>query len=212
MKALIKPALVTVMLVLVLSGCHGQKHSWFGMGGTPDSKEADHGAQAAASHTDGSKAVMASESTAAAVTVDLIGVRGTSIGKAKLTPVEGGVQFDVDAAYLPQGLHGFHVHENGMCAAPEFQTAGGHFNPDGKKHGIENPEQPHAGDLPNLLAGVDGKAKTTFVNNRVTLEKDKPNSLFKTGGTALVIHEKGDDNKTDPSGNSGARIACGVIQ
>jgi superoxide dismutase, Cu-Zn family len=103
------------------------------------------------------------------------------------------------------------VHTVGKCDPPDFASAGGHLNPDMKKHGKENPDGPHAGDLNNLEVGADGTAKASFVDSKVTLG-DGPNSLFHDGGTALVIHEKADDYKTDPSGNSGPRIACGPIQ
>ncbi|CAG7629404.1 superoxide dismutase family protein [Paenibacillus allorhizosphaerae] len=207
---LVKVALIAAF-VLVLSACQGQPFSWFGSGANKQAKQAGPDAHAVSAHPDG-HAAASSEGTASPVTVDLIGLKGTSIGKAKLTPVDGGVQFDVEAAYLPRGEHGIHVHENGKCEAPKFESAGVHFNPQHKKHGELNPEGPHAGDLPNLMVAADGKAQASFVSKMVTLEKDKPNSLLKPGGTALVIHEKADDYKTDPSGNSGARIACGVIQ
>ena len=112
---------------------------------------------------------------------------------------------------LPPGKHGIHIHAVGKCEGPAFTTAGGHLNPDAKKHGKENPEGPHAGDLLNLEVKADGTAKATLLDTMVTLG-DGPNSVFHEGGTAIVIHEKEDDYKTDPAGNSGARIACGVIQ
>jgi Cu-Zn family superoxide dismutase len=121
------------------------------------------------------------------------------------------VKIDLNVSQLPAGTHGIHIHTVGKCEAPGFTTAGGHFNPDAKKHGKDNPDGPHAGDLANIEVGADGTAKTSIVDAHVTLA-DGPNSLFHEGGTALVIHEKVDDYKTDPSGNSGARIACGVVQ
>src|ERR1022692_4503951 len=100
----------------------------------------------------------------------------------------------------------------GKCDAPGFTTAGGHFNPANKQHGMQNPEGHHAGDLPNLTVGANGKGafKTTIQN--VTLAGDGATSLFHAGGTSVLIHEKADDMKTDPAGNAGARIACGMIQ
>jgi superoxide dismutase, Cu-Zn family len=141
-----------------------------------------------------------------------LNTQGKAIGKAELTEGVNGVQVKVEAASLTPGEHGLHFHQIGKCDAPDFKSAGDHFNPQGKKHGTANPEGPHAGDLPNLVVGTDGKAAVTVTTKLVTLAAGKPNSLLKTGGTALVIHEKADDYKTDPSGNSGARIACGVIQ
>lgn len=209
MKSVVKTAVWIGALELVLSGCQGGSNSWLGFGKSKDVKDQNNTHEQQTS--DESKAVMASEGKAP-VTVDLIGEKGSPVGKAVLTQLPEGVQVKVEAANLSEGKHGIHFHENGKCAAPDFQSAGAHLNPDGKKHGFENPLGPHAGDLPNLEAGADGTAKAEFVTKLVTLEKGKPNSLLKPAGTALVIHEKADDNKTDPAGDSGARIACGVIQ
>lgn len=145
------------------------------------------------------------------VSVNLMNAEGKKIGTAVLTEVPGGVKVAVEAANLRPGKHGIHFHETGVCQGPDFKSAGAHFNPMGKKHGLENPEGPHAGDLPNLEVGADGKAKTEFVTKLVTLTPGKPNSLIRTGGTALVIHLQPDDQRTEPSGNAGDRIACGVI-
>ena len=123
----------------------------------------------------------------------------------------GGVRIKLNASQLPAGTHALHIHAVGKCDPPDFKTAGPHFNPTGKKHGRENPEGAHAGDLPNFEVGNDGRAKVSLFANHVTLD-DGPNSLFHPEGTALVIHEKPDDYITDPTGNAGARIACGVIQ
>jgi Cu-Zn family superoxide dismutase len=103
------------------------------------------------------------------------------------------------------------VHEVGSCDAPEFTTAGGHLNPTTRQHGLENPQGPHAGDLPNLMVDSEGRGEAEFVNERMSLNPTAANSLFRSGGTSLVIHAQPDDQRTSPSGNSGARIACGVI-
>jgi Cu-Zn family superoxide dismutase len=150
-------------------------------------------------------------SSAIEKTIDIINGKGSKVGTAKLSQTAQGVKISVDVAGLTPGKHGIHIHQTGVCEAPDFKTAGEHFNPEGKKHGFENPEGPHAGDLPNLEVGSDGRGKAEFVDAKVTLEKDKANSLLKPGGTSLVIHEKVDDYKTDPAGNSGGRIACGAI-
>jgi superoxide dismutase, Cu-Zn family len=142
---------------------------------------------------------------------EIVDGQGQKIGTATLVQTNTGVRIDVNVSQLPSGEHGIHLHTVGKCEAPGFTSAGGHFNPDTKKHGKDNPDGPHAGDLLNLEVGPDGTAKASFVDTRVTLG-DGANSLFHEGGTAVVIHEKSDDYKTDPSGNSGARIACGVIQ
>ena len=199
-KAYIAAAAIAFLLMLV--GCQADPRAWFGAGGEP--KDQQH-------EMNDSEAVMAQE-TKDEVHVQLIGLEGKPIGQARLTQVSEGVRIELESEHLTPGQHGFHVHENGKCEAPKFESAGAHFNPQHKKHGELNPEGPHAGDLPNLMVAADGKAQASFISKLVTLEKDKPNSLLKPGGTALVIHENADDYKTDPSGNSGARIACGVIQ
>jgi Cu-Zn family superoxide dismutase len=137
-------------------------------------------------------------------------VGGKEVGTATFTSGEGGVKVDVKVAGLEPGKHGIHVHAVGKCEPPEFKSAGGHFNPFGKKHGLRNPEGLHAGDLPNLEVGKDGKARATFIAKGATLGEGE-GSLFGPEGTALVIHADPDDEKTDPAGASGARIACGVI-
>lgn len=124
----------------------------------------------------------------------------------------GGVKLALNATKLPAGQHGWHIHATGNCTAPDFMSAGAHFNPDSHQHGAQNPQGPHAGDLGNLTVTSDGTLKTEVTSKAVTLESGKANSLFKDGGTALVIHANVDDEKTDPSGNTGARIACGVVQ
>jgi superoxide dismutase, Cu-Zn family len=146
------------------------------------------------------------------VRVDLIDAKGESVGTAELTEEENGVLVNVKAENLPEGPHGFHFHEAGKCEAPDFETAGGHFNPTDAEHGLENDKGPHAGDLPNLEVGKDGKVEEEFVAEHVTLKAGEANSLLKEGGTALVIHAEADDGTTQPSGDSGDRIVCGVIQ
>jgi superoxide dismutase, Cu-Zn family len=143
--------------------------------------------------------------------VTLVNTKGETIGEAKLEQKPEGVSVSLDASKLPQGTHGFHIHENGSCEAPKFESAGGHFNPTNAKHGFDHPEGPHAGDLPNIEATPYGLVSTTVLNNMVTLEKGKKNSLLKVGGTSLVIHSKADDYKSQPAGDAGERIACGVI-
>lgn len=142
---------------------------------------------------------------------DFINAQGQKIGTAKLTQTRSGVKIDVNVAQLPPGTHAFHVHTVGKCDPPDFKSAGGHFNPTGKQHGKDNPQGPHAGDMMNFDAKADGTAKFSIVNRAVTLG-DGANSLFHEGGTALVIHEKADDYKTDPAGNAGNRLACGAIE
>lgn len=146
-----------------------------------------------------------------ALQIPIHNAQGKKIGSAKLTQWPDGVKINVAVTGLAPGQHGIHFHENGICEGPSFESAGAHFNPTGRHHGLNNPEGPHAGDLPNLLVDEQGAANVEWVTKAVTLEPGKPNSLLKTGGTALIIHEKPDDQLSDPSGNSGARIACGAI-
>jgi superoxide dismutase, Cu-Zn family len=144
---------------------------------------------------------------------DLVNAQGTKIGTAKFSSTSNGVKVSVKVSQLSPGEHGIHIHNVGKCEGPAFTSAGGHFNPTNAHHGINNPldPHPHLGDLPNLVVDGNGKGSLTFIANGATLA-DGANSLFHDGGTSLVIHAKADDLKSDPSGNSGDRIACGVIE
>jgi superoxide dismutase, Cu-Zn family len=139
------------------------------------------------------------------------GEGGGWVGTPTSTKTGGGGRLPVQVANLPTGKHGMHIHAVAQCEPPEFKSAGGHFNPSAKKHGLHNPEGAHAGDMPNLTVGKNGKAKATVTARGATLGEGE-GSLFGPDGTALVIHADPDDEKTDPAGNSGARIACGVIE
>ena len=145
------------------------------------------------------------------VVVELKDAKGQSVGNATLSPAKKGtgVSIRLSVRNLPPGEHALHIHQVAKCEAP-FTSAGPHLNPDQKKHGLENPEGPHAGDMPNFTARADGTARTTITDPRVSFGDDNK-SVFANGGTALVIHAKADDLKTDPAGNAGDRIACGVI-
>ncbi|MGM7702495.1 superoxide dismutase family protein [Pseudalkalibacillus sp. Hm43] len=134
------------------------------------------------------------------------------IGHARLAQTPKGVMIQLKVSNISPGVHGYHIHETGKCEAPDFKSAGEHFNPVTKEHGFENPKGYHAGDLPNLKVDEDGMVSMTTITKHVTLEKGKANSLVDKDGSALVIHEKADDYKTNPAGDAGARIACGVIK
>ena len=136
---------------------------------------------------------------------------GKEVGSAQLSQTPHGVLVQLTLKGIPAGDHAFHIHQAGKCEPP-FTTAGGHFNPGSKKHGVMAADGPHAGDMPNLHVPADGNLAVEVVNAAVTLDKDKPNSLYKPEGTALIIHAGKDDYKTDPTGDAGGRIACGVIE
>ena len=137
-------------------------------------------------------------------------VDGKDVGTVVLTQTSAGVRLELALKGLPSGERAFHVHAVGKCESP-FASAGPHFNPGGKKHGHLNPGGHHAGDMPNLQIPLSGSLTLVVVNKEITLEKGKPNSVFREGGTAIVIHADKDDYKSDPAGNAGGRIACGVI-
>ena len=131
---------------------------------------------------------------------------GADVGRASATEVAGGLRVTIDVHGLPPGTHGAHVHTVGRCDAPDFASAGGHWNPTGMKHGSMNPAGPHEGDLPNLVIGTDGRGAVGVILPGATMA-----GLLDADGSSLVVHAGRDDLMTDPSGNSGARIACGVF-
>jgi superoxide dismutase, Cu-Zn family len=147
---------------------------------------------------------------AAPVKATLRDAKGKVVGHATFEPAEGGVTVTVTVTGVSAGLHGFHLHTIGKCEGPAFESAGGHFNPGAKAHGLDSASGAHAGDLPNVMVGSDGKGTGSFLARGVSLDNG-PTSLIREGGTSVVLHASADDMKTDPSGNSGARVACGVI-
>ena len=156
-------------------------------------------------------ALLTTALTAKDLTVKLADGQGQPVGTAKISENKGGgVEIKLDVKNLVPGEHALHFHGTAKCEGPAFTTAGGHFNPAMKQHGKDNPMGSHAGDMNNFTAGPKGTAKVTVVNSIVNLGTGS-NSLFANGGTALIIHAKADDYKTDPTGNAGDRIACGTI-
>jgi Cu-Zn family superoxide dismutase len=148
--------------------------------------------------------------SAAKTKVELKDAQGKSVGTVVLWDQGPGVALELHLHDLTPGDHGIHFHQVPKCEGPDFKSAGGHFNPESKKHGFDNPDGHHAGDMTNFTVGADGKANLHLEDKDATL-KDGPHSLLTNGGSAIVVHAKADDYKTDPSGNSGDRVACGVI-
>jgi len=129
-------------------------------------------------------------------------------GTVEFKQTDDGVEVTANLEGLKKGDHGFHIHEKGDCSAPDAASAGGHFNPSNHKHGAPDAAEHHEGDLGNLTAGADGKATKTFTIKGITLDEGDTSII----GKGFIVHEKADDMKTQPTGNAGARAACGVIK
>lgn len=147
----------------------------------------------------------------ASLSVKFIDANGKNAGSAELTETANGVLIDAKLRNIKPGWHGFHFHERGDCKAPDFKSAGEHYNPHGDKHGVLIDKGPHAGDLPNFFVGKDGTARIQIVADAVSL-RDGDAALADADGAALMIHAAKDDYRTQPSGDSGARIACAEIR
>ena len=148
--------------------------------------------------------------TAASARATLRDAQGKTLGEATLRESTAGVLLKVDLTGVPAGTHAFHIHTVGRCDPPDFMSAGGHFNPGMMKHGLMASGGPHAGDMPNVYVGADGKLSFEVLDTNVSLTSGAK-SLFDADGSAVVLHATGDDYATDPAGNAGGRIACGVI-
>jgi Cu-Zn family superoxide dismutase len=160
---------------------------------------------------DGAAASKKSAPATPPATAEVKTADGKDVGIVTLTQTRSGVRLSGSLKGLPAGEHALHVHSVGKCEPP-FTSAGPHFNPAQKKHGKLNPEGHHAGDMDNIVVPASGDLALKIVNKDITLEKGKPNSVFQEGGTAVVIHAAKDDYTTDPTGNAGDRIACGVVK
>lgn len=152
------------------------------------------------------RAYMAADSAPTPATAMLKTADGKDAGSVTATQEEGGIRLAISATGMAAGEHGIHVHMTGKCEGPKFESAGGHWNPMGAKHGLSNPQGQHAGDMPNLVVASDGSGKMDYLLPEAQLDQ-----MLDDDGAALVIHAKADDQKTDPSGDSGDRLACGVF-
>jgi len=165
--------------------------------------------------TAGAATLLAATVASSAVSAELANAQlkdasGKAVGDIDLAQMPGGVLLKISIKGLPPGERAFHIHAVGKCEAP-FESAGGHFNPGQHKHGMMSGPG-HAGDMPNLHVPQSGELSVEVLNAAVSLEKGKPNSLFDGDGSSVVVHARADDYKSDPAGNAGDRIACGVIQ
>lgn len=189
---------VSLGIMLTLAGCGSSED-------TEDNKVVED------SEETSSQLTTESENAVEKITVNLKNTEGDEVGEVNLEETDRGVRILLEAANLPKGTHGIHIHETGACEKPDFESAGGHFNPTNASHGTEHEKGAHAGDLPNIEVAEDGTIKEELLAKGVTLKMGQENTLFDSDGSALVIHEKADDNKSQPSGDSGDRIACGEI-
>lgn len=190
--------MLTMALAVVLAACMGNNEEYDG-----DEEETFSENESQKSEED--------RGTTEEVTVDLMDTNDEQVATATLTEGDSGVNIALEGTNLPPGEHGFHIHETGSCEQPDFESAGGHYNPTDANHGMDDPEGPHAGDMKNIEVSEDGTVNTEVTADMVTLEEGQDNTLFTEDGTALVIHSGADDYETQPSGDAGDRIACGVI-
>jgi Cu-Zn family superoxide dismutase len=151
------------------------------------------------------------QSTPQERTAGFINAQGQCAGKATLRETPHGVLIQAQLKGLTPGWHAFHIHETGQCTTPDFKAAGGHFNPDKKVHGFAQASGAHAGDMPNVFANAQGEAHVDVLAPGVTLEAGKPNSILDDNGSALMVHEKADDYRTDPAGDAGGRVLCAPL-
>lgn len=156
-------------------------------------------------------AIALADSTSVSAVANVKGVDGNRLGKVSFSQTAEGVLLQVQLEGLKPGVHAIHIHETGKCEGPDFKSAGGHFNPDNVSHGFLVGRESHAGDMPNFTVSSDGKAVVEIMNPDVVLTTGKPNSLLGGAGAAVVVHAGADDYRSQPAGDAGKRVACGVI-
>lgn len=174
---------------------------------SPASDTAEQGASSETPSNDTAATETPSSGTVGSASLAL--ADGTPAGTVELLSNGGNLSLKIAVTGIPEGTHGFHLHTTGECTPPDFTSAGGHLNPAGKEHGHENPAGSHMGDLPNLEVAADGTASTTA--DLGSGDQSVIDSLFDADGTAVVVHADADDYRTDPTGNAGSRLACGVL-
>lgn len=192
-----RATLIVTACAMAVIGCGNKEKA------AADSTAAAESAKAAA-------AAAAPAPAAPGATATVMDAAGHELGSLTLSDGTGGITVSGTLKGLAPGDHGIHIHAIGMCDAPAFTTAGGHFNPTSKMHGSENPTGPHYGDMMNITVGADSTATVQHTSKGGTLHG--ADMLMDPDGAAIVVHAKADDYKTDPTGNSGDRIACGVVK
>lgn len=206
-------ALVSIVMVaLIISACSGNDND----DTTNDSQNheqesnednADDLAQEDDENTEENDSTESKE-----VNVTLNDVDGNKVAEATLTDEDDGVNIKlIGEGFSENGEHAFHIHEKGICEPDDFESAGGHYNPTDKEHGKESEDGPHAGDFDNIEANEEGEVDVEFVTDQISLDEEAENTVFTEDGTSFVIHADPDDYKSQPSGDAGDRIACGVI-
>lgn len=195
--------ILVVMVALVISACSDQEN-----------EDTTDGIQDTAEHADedSGDSLEENDSEKDEINVDLQDADGSEVAEATLTSVDDGVEVQLTGeGFASASEHAFHIHEKGVCEPEDFKSAGGHYNPMDTNHGKEDPDGPHAGDFDNIEADEDGKVDVTFVTDQISLDEEAENTVFTEDGTSFVIHEGADDYKSQPSGDAGDRMACGVI-
>lgn len=187
---------ISAVMLLLLSACGGEQAE---APEAPDSQDSSD------------EETATEEETTEEETVTLVDSDEQEVAMATLTEDEAGVHISLEGENLPSGEHGFHIHNQGACEAPDFESSGEHYNPTDANHGFDDPDGPHAGDLENIEVADDGTVSEEMTNDMVTLEEGADNTLKTDEGTAFIIHSGPDDYETQPSGDSGDPIACGVI-